>query len=388
MGLFNSKHQEDNNCLCIEDLPVEIMCQIFEYFDTNEKMKIAMVNKRWFGIAIIDIKTLSIKLPGVKKSQSNIFSSFWSQETSQDFRNLVGRFRRLKNLELTIKITNKDMIGPLNTFEFDGTLEFEISPDLIPTKNPRKDYGHSFTLSRRIKINPSEEKDFDLVYDRNHIISFEVCVLFPCQKDEIDSVVEEILSLDNVSEIKYRSRVGCHDKIIRSILTRPYLKQIIFNGRFDHIFDTEEEFPKNSYVEEIKFDIRFNNFLIFLPFKLWNKLFDALPNIKKVKMIVDLHWQNEFNESNLLDYIKTISKLKHLKSLNVAICSRYDEQPFDAKRFGNFPEMICEINFPMKSEVVIADFPQKSWIVQPHDLTNVIEKKSGENPKIVYGFGQ
>ena len=136
MGLFNSKHQEDDKCLCIEDLPVEIMCQIFGYLDTNEKMKIAMVNKRWFGIAIIDIKALSIKWPGVKKSQSrfyNIFSSLWSQETSQDFHNLVGRFRRLKNLELTIKIKNKDMLRPLDSFEFDGTLEFEIRPNLIPT---------------------------------------------------------------------------------------------------------------------------------------------------------------------------------------------------------------------------------------------------------------
>ena len=201
---------------------------------------------------------------------------------------------------------------------------------------------------------------------------------FPCQEDKIDSIVEEILSLDNVSEIIYRSySVGWHDKVIRNILTRPYLKQIIFYGCFDFIrFDTEEEFPKNSYVEEIKFDLDF-----LMSFKLWNKLFDALPNIKKVKMIVDLSWQNEFKESNLLDYIKTISKLKHLKSLNVAICSRYDE-PFDAKRFGNFPEMICEINFPMKSEVVIANFPRRIG-GQPHDLTNLVEKKEAENPKIV-----
>ena len=380
MGFFNSKHQEDDNCLCIEDLPVEIMCQIFGYFDTNEKMKIAMVNKRWFGIAIIDIKTLSIKWPGPKMSRSklyNFFSALLSQEKSQDFRNLVGRFRRLKNLELTIKITNKDMIGPLNTFEFDGTLEFEISPDLIPTKNPRKDYGHSFTLSRRIKINPSEEKDFDLVYDRNQIISFEICVKFPCQDDEIDSVVEEILSLDNVSEIIYRSHsCGCYDKIIRNILTRPYLKQIIFDGRFDILrFDTEEEFPINCYVEEIEFDLHF-----LIAVKLRDKLFDALPNIKKVKIIVSLSSENQFKI--LLDYIKTISKLQHLKSLNVKICSRYDE-PFDAKRFGNFPEMICEINFPMKSEVVIANFPRCISIGQPHYLTNLVEKKEGEDPKIV-----
>ena len=50
MGNFNSKYQEDENCLRIEDLPVEIMVEIFSYLDTNEKMKVSMVNKRWFGI--------------------------------------------------------------------------------------------------------------------------------------------------------------------------------------------------------------------------------------------------------------------------------------------------------------------------------------------------
>ena len=50
MGLFYSKYQEDENCLQIEDLPVEIMVEIFSYLDTNEKMKVSMVNKRWIGI--------------------------------------------------------------------------------------------------------------------------------------------------------------------------------------------------------------------------------------------------------------------------------------------------------------------------------------------------
>ena len=50
MGLVYSKYQEDKNCLRIEDLPVEIMVEIFSYLDTNEKMKVSMVNKRWFGI--------------------------------------------------------------------------------------------------------------------------------------------------------------------------------------------------------------------------------------------------------------------------------------------------------------------------------------------------
>ena len=76
MGIFYSKYQEDENCLQIEDLPVEMMVEIFSYFDTIEKRKISMVNKRWFGIAVIDIKTLSIKWPGVKISQSKLYNFF------------------------------------------------------------------------------------------------------------------------------------------------------------------------------------------------------------------------------------------------------------------------------------------------------------------------
>ena len=59
MGLFNSKHQEDENCLRIEDLAVEMMVEIFSYWNKTEKMKVSMVNNCWFGIANKEIKTLS-----------------------------------------------------------------------------------------------------------------------------------------------------------------------------------------------------------------------------------------------------------------------------------------------------------------------------------------
>ena len=51
MGLFYSKYQEDENenCRRIEDLPVEMMVEIFSYLNKTEKMKISMVNNRWFG---------------------------------------------------------------------------------------------------------------------------------------------------------------------------------------------------------------------------------------------------------------------------------------------------------------------------------------------------
>ena len=180
-------------------------------------------------------------------------------------------------------------------------------------------------------------------------------------------VVDEILSLDNVSKIEYECHTIVCGKVLSSILSRPYLKQIAFDGAFDSVrFDTQEEFTKNFYVEEIEFDFHF-----LMPFKLWNKLFDALPNIKKVKIFVGLY-EDELKAWNLSDYIKTLSKLKLLKSLHVSI--RYGEK----LDLGNFPETICEINFPVKSEVVIATGPMDNG-----QWTNLVEKKEGENPKIV-----
>jgi hypothetical protein len=72
--------------------------------------------------------------------------------------------------------------------------------------------------------------------------------------------------------------------------------------------------------------------------------------------------------------------LKHLKSLNVAISRRSNDENFDTQ-LGHILEIIKK-NFPMNSEIVIAD--RDFW--WPGDLTNLIEKKEGEDPKIVYGL--
>ena len=81
MGCFNSKHEEDENCLRIEDLPNEMMVEIFSNLNNNEKIKASMVNRRWFGIVNNEIKTLSVK---------------WPQEENQEFLNLIERFPNLK----------------------------------------------------------------------------------------------------------------------------------------------------------------------------------------------------------------------------------------------------------------------------------------------------
>ena len=45
------KKRNLENCLQIEDLPVEMMVEIFSYLNKYEKIKISMVNHRWFDIA-------------------------------------------------------------------------------------------------------------------------------------------------------------------------------------------------------------------------------------------------------------------------------------------------------------------------------------------------
>ena len=136
MGNFNSKYQEDENCLRIEDLPVEIMVKIISYLNTTEKIKVfSMVNRRWFDIANNEIEALSIKWPQ-ENSRFNFWkfcNNFWKVVSgqllndSQDIQNLIVRFPRQKNLELATKINNNwDMILLYlegNTFGFDGTME-------------------------------------------------------------------------------------------------------------------------------------------------------------------------------------------------------------------------------------------------------------------------
>ena len=401
----------DENCLQIEDLPDEMMVEIFSYLNKTEKMKISMVNNRWFGIINNEIKTLLIRWP-----EPNNFSCVvrrllgWPQEKNQDFQNLIVRFPKLKNLELATKITNEDPVPPLDSYDFDGTMEFDINRDLIQTKNPE------VTFIKRIKTKPGNVKDFE--YKEDQIMNFEINMirwyywnwytLMIHDMDDIselaypkcDSVIEEVRSLDNVSKIEYYEDFRQENfflvKLIRSILSRPYLKQIIFHVWYPRCnrdyLDIEEEFPKNWNVEEITFDTWAPSF------KFLEKVLDALPNIKKVEI---LNW---WDFENLPVFLKNISSLKHLKSLNVAICGstniRGNDEHFDALTFRQMRDC-CKIiknNFPMNSEVVIADLScvwpnylmNRQSIIKSNkqNRTNLIEKKEGENPKIVNGLSE
>ena len=380
MAIFCSKCKDNGTNLLkefnnenypqVKDLPNEIMVGIFSYLDKKEKMKVSMVNKRWFQNANYEIDDLLIK---------------WPEQHNQDFQNLINRFPKLKNLELATKITIKNSNNlPLDSFEFDGTLEFDIGRNLIPTKNSDKYNAYSdkyktYTSITRIRINPAKEKEFE--YKKSQIINFEIDMPYP---QNFDSVLEEILSLDNVSKITYSALIYGDNmdpqesinfvKIIESIFSRPHLKQIDFAVLYDLDLNIETVFPKNFNVEEITFEMN--------SLKVWNKVFDALPNIKKIKVSTHDDLQT------LPVILRKISVLKHLKSLHVAICSRDEEEDekFEAQKFRDCLEIrdCCDIikdNFPMKAEVVIADMD----IYNPDDLTNLIKKEEGKEPQIVCG---
>ena len=355
------KEFKDENYCPIENLPNEIMVEIFSYLDGNEEVQVSLVNKQWFQVVNNEIANLSIK---------------WPYLHNQEVQNLINRFPRLKNIELATEITDACMMYflPVDFFEFTGTLEFDIDPYLIPTKS------EPYTHITRIKINPLNpaKEIWDFVYDKNQIINFKINMLRPT--GNVDSVVKEILSLDNVSKIRYSQLTDYLSqtvrdlnyqeeklefvKIVRSILSRPYLKQIEFDVAFEFNMDIEKKFSKNFHVEEIT--LRSANHL---SLKVWKNIFDALPNIRKFKIVTLLK-----DIKDLVVILKGLSNFRKLKFLHVTICNNDHNMKFNKPEIRDCFDIIRD-NFPMKTEVVIAD----------KDSTNLIEKEEGKEPKIVTG---
>ena len=327
--------------LQIENLPAELMVIIFSYFEKKEKIEIlSTVNKRWFEILNQEMKNLAIN---------------WPAQKNQECQKLIDRFPNLKNLELKTKIAGKDSENlpyflrkplqlSLDSFKFDrGTIEFSINPGLIQSKNWKEDW--SITRISKIRINPKQENYLE--YDENQIIAFEIFEGID-EPEELDSVLEEILSLKAVTKISYRdgNDHGFQQdnlkfvKIIESILTRNTLKQIDFEVEFDQDLDVGNEFTKNVNVEEIT--LRYSN----LSFKVWKKFFQALPNVKKVKIVA---FENKFLE-NLPVILRNISdNFKDLKSLDISIFSRHDDEEFDVQKIRDCFDIIKD-NFPMRAK--------------------------------------
>ena len=85
-----------------------------------------------------------------------------------------------------------------------------------------------------------------------------------------------------------------------TILTRPALKQIDIHSLTSLDFDIEQEFPKNYTVEEITFKLVGREIF---NLEKWKKLFDALPNIKRVRVV---QW-GKYPPYNLPEFIKVLS---------------------------------------------------------------------------------
>ena len=93
-----------------------------------------------------------------------------------------------------------------------------------------------------------------------------------CMPQDYDSVVEEVHSLENVLKIEYVDSFFGHKedglnfgKIIKGLLSMPFLKQIVLDVAFENltfIEDIEGEFPKNLNVEKITFDLDLQNYLM------------------------------------------------------------------------------------------------------------------------------
>ena len=80
----------------------------------------------------------------------------------------------------------------LNSFDFNGRLEFDIHPNLIPTKNweglpPQPSRYYHFTSITRIRINLAKEKIIE--YKKSQIINF--AIEMPRQDLKIKSKVKQ-----------------------------------------------------------------------------------------------------------------------------------------------------------------------------------------------------
>ena len=149
-------------------------------------------------------------------------------------------------------------------------------------------------------------------------------------------------------------------------MTRPALKQIDFRFDSDLDFDIEQEFPNNSTVEEITF-LTFGQIL---SFKILRKVFNALPNIKRVRFVNAKNNLQGGEIENLFSFLKIISDFEKLESLHFAMDGL---EISGVQKIQDCSNIIN--NFPIRAKVVIADM-----VI---DLANVIEKEEGKPPKIV-----
>ena len=351
-------------------LPNEMMTKIFSYFDKKERMKISMVTKRWFAIINDQIEEILIKLP--------------TQEKLDEVRNLVNRYPRLKNLVLSTNVDEISEFLPLASLDLKGiTAEFNIT-EAWQRENPRKALIFDHDLRRHGDANPDSHiervrinlEDFYFKYHPSQVITFEID-----QSRDSEKLKEDIMSFNCVTKIIYseyefggfqQDELGSA-QIIESILTRKTLKQVEFNVFFDSNFDYGNEFPKNLTVDEITLHPRSE----VLSSNIWSKVFDALPNIKMVKIVT----YDTNNFENLIVILRNLlGAFKYLKSLHFAWIASEDER-FGSQKIQDCYNFIKE-NFPLKAKVIIVEYESYDRY-EEEVLTNLIEKEEGKPPKIV-----
>ena len=225
----------------------------------------------------------------------------------------------------------------------------------------------------RVRINL---EDFYFKYHPSQVITFEID-----QSRDSEKLKEDIMSFNCVTKIIYSEyEFGGFQqdelksaKIIESILTRKTLKQVEFDVFFDSNFDYGNEFPKNLTVDEITLHPRSEG----LSSNIWSKVFDALPNIKMVKIVT----YDTNNFENLIVILRNLLRaFKYLKSLHFAWIALEDER-FGSQKIQDCYNFIKE-NFPSKAKVIIVEYESYDRY-EEEVLTNLIEKEEGKPPKIV-----
>ena len=110
---------------------------------------------------------------------------------------------------------------------------------------------------------------------------------------------------------------------------------------------------------------------------MWKNIYDALPIIRKFKVVILFE-----DIKNSAEILKGLSNFKKLKFFHVTVCNRDRYGPTMIRSFNKSEIRDCfdiiRDNFPMKTEIVIAD----------KDSTNLIKKEEGKEPKIVIGHSQ
>ena len=370
MGLFHSKPDENH----IVELPTEMIDKILSYIPKKELMKISLVKKQWMAIINSKIENILIRQP--------------NQENLSQVRNLINRFPEMKNLELNVKAMEvNDCLDflPLTSLALNEVaVTFNIHECAPALWSPLegllaglRNHGDANPLTHISKFKINLE-DFNFKCHPSQVLTFEID-----ESNDLEKLKEDIMSFNNVTKIEYTEDYDSGDyeqdnlwsaSIIECILTREQLKEIELSVFLNSHFNYENVFPKNLTVDEISFWPRCGD----LSSKIWSKVFDALPNIKHVRVVTDR------NAAGILrNIIRAFKGLKSLHFAQIVHPLKKSKQQFESQKIQDCCNFIKE-NFPLKCKVIIATYDSEVYNGNGEDvLTNRIVKEEGKAPKIV-----